>query len=419
MKIRNVYLVICLILNLIPASTLNSQPKNEAAIKIVNPLNAVRTDVVIEIPFSKFKKLFVKEAPKYISVISGSEELVSQVNDINSDGIPESICAVTYLKAKEQKNIIVKSFREKPIDRKFKQRAHAELYKKVDYKLENGYYTGGRFVPINEIEVPKDHFAHNALFKFEGPGWESDKVAYRFYLDSRNRNDLFGKKVNEIVLPIVGINDLISDSKESYTKMNDWGMDIFKVGESIGLGSVGIWDNNKVNTISMTEKTICKVAMDGPIRAGIRTEYLNTKIGNSIYNLTSLLTIEAGSRLTKVQLESTKNNVTYCTGLPKHADTKFYADNKNYEWGYIAQYGLQSLNKDSLGIAVFYKKKDLVKITEDQFSQLVVLKSTKGNLDYYYAAAWEQELNGIKNESDFMKYLDETILELSNSVRMK
>lgn len=419
MKIRIGNLILIILLSVATLSQLCAQKKNVLTFELMNSLNMDRTDIVFEIPFEKVKKVLPNSDLSYLQVFSGNEELVFQTKDVNADGLPESLLVITNIGAKEKKKIVLKVFDEISANRKFKQRAHAELYKKVDYKLENGYYTGGKFEPITEAEVPKDHFAHNALYKYEGPGWESDKAAYRFYLDSRNRNDFFGKKVDDIVLPNVGINDLVSDSKESYTKMNDWGMDIFKVGESIGLASIGVWDNNKVNTISSTERTTCKVEMDGPIRAGIKTNYINTKVGNKIFDLTSLLTIDAGSRITNVNIEATKKDLIYCTGLPKHADTKFYTDNKKLEWGYIAQYGLQSLNKDNLGIAVFYKKKDLVKITDDKLSQLVVLKSKNGKLNYKFAAAWDKEPNGITTEKDFIEYLDSVLLELSNPIKIK
>ena len=57
------------------------------------------------------------------------------------------------------------------------------------------------------MRVPDNFTDHAYYIKYEGPGWESDKVAFRFYLDWRNGIDVFGKKTPGIVLPFVGMED--------------------------------------------------------------------------------------------------------------------------------------------------------------------------------------------------------------------
>ena len=71
---------------------------------------------------------------------------------------------------------------------------------------------------------------------------------------------------------------------------------------------------------------------------------------------------------------------------------------------------------DKLGIAVFFKSDRLIEINEDELSYIVKLKPNNGNVTYYFAAAWEQEENGIKNIDEFKKYLEETLITLSNPV---
>jgi hypothetical protein len=65
---------------------------------------------------------------------------------------------------------------------------------------------------------------------------------------------------------------------------------------------------------------------------------------------------------------------------------------------------------------VFYKAEDLMGLFEDALSYIVKLKPNNGDVTYYFAAAWEQEENGIKNISEFKKYLDETLITLNNPV---
>ncbi len=337
-----------------------------------------------------------------------------------SGSLTRIIALVSFVR-KEKKRLEVSWIPDTVINREFPKLTQAALGMKVGYKKVTGFYTGGRFVDVDSTTMPHDHFAHDALYRIEGPGWESDKIAYRYYLDSRNRNDIFGKKKAELVLQKLGVNDLVSNSMESYTKMLDWGMDIFKVGESLGIGSIAIWHDSKVVTVSDVRTVKCYVAENGSILSGIYTLYLGWKVGKADYDLYSHLTISAGSRLTGVDLTLKGKQVDLCTGLAKHEDCDFIRtpSTQRGRWAYIALYGKQSLSDDDLGIAVFYRSADRVKVTEDSLSDIVILRPQEGQLTYYFGAAWQQEPGGIKNENEFKAYLERTLVRLDNPIEVE
>ena len=95
------------------------------------------------------------------------------------------------------------------------------------------------------------------------------------------------------------------------------------------------------------------------------------------------------------------------------------ANGDNAKWGYIATWGPQSLNKDNLGLAVLYKKSDLIEKTEDKDNHVVVLKPTNGYVEYYFLGAWELEKNGIKSKEAFIAYLSNLQKQLSEPVDVK
>lgn len=388
-------------------------------IKTVNNSNHSIKDALITIPINSIIKKYPDFNEKAFTVFNGKKEIPSQTEDIDGDEKVDNILMLADFSQREKKTIFIQYDKTAVIKKEFKKRTHAELSIKSDYILENGVFTKGKFNNVDNITIPVNHFAHDALYKIEGPGWESEKVAYRFYLDSRNRNDIFGKKIDDLVLNTIGINDLISDGKESYTKMCNWGMDIFKVGESLGIGSIAIWDSNKVNTISNTETTTCKIINDGLIKSNILTAYRNTKVNKAQFDISSLISISAGSRLTKEDLTISDPSQIICTGIAKHADCSLILDKENYEWGYIATYGKQSLAGDNLGLVIFYKKSNLIRNTEDEFSYISLLKPIDGKLTYYFAAAWENEKNGLRTEKDFIKYIKNTIEELNNPIKIE
>ena len=74
-----------------------------------------------------------------------------------------------------------------------------------------------------------------ANFQYEGIGWENDIVGFRNYLDLRNGIDIFGKRVPDMVL-----DEVDKDQNSHYHELGSWGMDILKVGTSLGAGSIGL-----------------------------------------------------------------------------------------------------------------------------------------------------------------------------------
>jgi len=332
---------------------------------------------------------------------------------ITNSGDKNIIGFVLNLNPQETKILSVKKKNVKQVPT-FKSRTYAELSMKPADVYIDGRFRGDKFVNVTKIKVSELHTDHDALFKYEGPSWESELVGYRFYLDWRNANDIFGKKVNQLVLSNVGVHDTVAKD-DSYHQMQDWGMDIFKVGSSLGIGSIGMMYNNKVNMISKTDSNYCEIPENGPVRSAVKTSYFGWQVGEEKYDLVSNLSITAGSRMTKCEIQISNNPENIVTGLAKYEGTDFIRNNGKGAWAYIALYGNQTLfsTEDKLGIAVFYKRDNLTEITEDQLSYIVKLKPKNGKVEYYFCAAWEQEPNGIKTRNEFINYLDEMMKHLN------
>jgi len=394
--------------------------KHSFSIIAENPTNISRPDETVEIDLPKVKSKFPSFNEKAFFVFQDGKEIPSQLSERQIlFGGSREIIFVSSFAPHEKKEFQIVWKADMAEVHHYAPMTQAALGIKVDYKKVNGYYVGGRFVDVDSATVPPDHFAHDALYRIEGPGWESDKIVYRFYLDSRNRNDIFGKKTHNLVLQKIGVNDLVSDSKESYSNMLDWGMDIFKVGESLGIGSIAIWHNSKVVTVSDVDKVECRIT-NGPIKSGVLARYLDWKVGEAKYNLFSDLTISAGSRLTEVNAFVNSDTLLFCTGLAKHdgSDLIKSTQSSKGKWAYLALYGKQSLAGDNLGIAIFYRTQDRSMLTEDGTSEIVVLRPIGGHVNYYFGAAWEQEPGGIKNEQEFVKYLDDVIMDMDNPIEI-
>jgi hypothetical protein len=218
-----------------------------------------------------------------------------------------------------------------------------------------------------------------------------------------------------MVLQQVGL-----DGFESYHHMQSWGMDVMKVGKSLGIGSIGAMANGKITRVEKTDSVTSRITENGNVYSSILTNYYGWKIGEKKHDLQSRITIHAGTRLTHQFLTLTNNPENISTGIVK--DTKAVllsskGDVSNF--GYLATYGKQSLNGDGdeLGLAVFFRASDATEITEDEFSHIVKLKPISGNIEYYFLGTWVLEPNGIKDQQQFESYLKKVASELGHPVK--
>jgi len=406
MKKGSALLFICLF---VLANTLPAQTKS-FSVQIKNNTQIDRTDSYITIGLDKLKKKYPKFDISHF-VIKCSDKTVPY--QIESTDKKQVITFVVDIKAKSTLNLLFQYGKDAAAGN-FSSRTYAELAKMKNGKFDGKRVHGTEYENINSVKVPSNHIDHDGLFKYEGPGWESERVGYRFYLDWRNATDIFGNKCGQLVLKNVGVKDTIADNNESFHTMQPWGMDIFKVGNSLGVGSFGMWDNGKVNMVSKTDSLFCAITQNGPVKSEIMTSYFGWPVNDKKFDVKSVLSILAGSRLTENKIEITGNPENLVTGLAKYPGTNLIKGRSKGEWNYLALYGHQSLADDNLGIVIFYKNKNLIELTEDNISHIVKLKPYNNKLNYFFGAAWEKELGGVKNQKEFEDYLEHTLVELNN-----
>ena len=94
-------------------------------------------------------------------------------------------------------------------------------------------------------------------------------------------------------------------------------------------------------------------------------------------------------------------------------------ESSGHQYTYLASYGAQSLNNDQLGMALFFKRGKVKTITADDHSHVVVLDTSGEQVDYYLAAAWQGEPNGIKDSASFKAWLAQQIERLTMTPRVR
>lgn len=262
----------------------------------------------------------------------------------------------------------------------------------------------GSYRLVDRFDVPAGHRIHDGMIAFEGPGWESDKVAYRLYLDERNVPDVYGKRLPDPVLPRIGM------GKDDYHTLADWGMDIFQVNQSLGVGGIGVLRGGKATQLGPAR--ISARVWNTPRSATVLVENRGFAGEGGAADLSTTYRIFPGSRVTNVEARVTGKAPAMVAGLTLHPDVTRIESPKRGKWRYFATWGEQSLAGDALGIALFYPADEALTTGSDGESLYVQFCDPR-NIRYAFAAAWAQEPAAPKTERAFRKWLDDTAAELA------
>ncbi|WP_125723069.1 DUF4861 family protein [Flavobacterium ustbae] len=293
-------------------------------------------------------------------------------------------------------------------------KTYAEISAKTDGKWEGRKYKGGTvFKNVDRLKLAPEHTDHSFDIRYEGPGWENNRIGYRLYLDWRNAIDIFGKKTSENILPLVG-----QDGFDSYHNMSDWGADILKAGKGIGIGSIDRYLNNEKLHFREVDSTIATVSNKSK-ESVVKVNYYGWKTASDKIDFISELTIKPDQLYTQHTIKASQAIQGICTGIVKQKTAELLKkESKNKKWAYLATYGEQSLVPDKLGMAIFYEISTIENIADTNLDYLLVFKPTTKAVTFYLLGAWEQEVNGIKTKEEFAKYLDKQLEVLNKKGKM-
>jgi unsaturated chondroitin disaccharide hydrolase len=292
-------------------------------------------------------------------------ELPSQADDLDNDGKFDELAFQIDLKPR-QTRIVSISFGD--------QAAIARLR--------------GQYPPRANIKFSK---------RYEGLGWESEQVAFRIYLDKRNAIDLFGKRRPGLCL------DLFSTPEYIYHLESPYGRDIYDVGDSIGIGSVGALVDGKVVRIEDAAERNWKIVNNGPVRAIGEIEYKGWKVAGRSVDLVSRITQWAGEHGFEHRISSSNaNGLTLIAGLTRKPGIDAITRQANGSVKVIATWGHQvvapgttathdDLPNQNLGLALFVPRSEASDLPPDASNHLVQVALKNGSAHWYVAAMWDQE----------------------------
>ena len=392
-----------------PAATSATQTEVVATLEIANPSEFSRPDTLLSFSLTE---LGVTGGP--LQVWRGDTAQASQLVDDDADGAPDRLVFLTDLDAAGSQDLVINRHEA---DQDFDARTQAEVSIKVGGDWENQTYVGGTFQNVDHVTPPPQYTDHSQYIRYEGPGIESDVAGYRIYLDWRNGFDIFGKKEPALVLQDVG-----QDGYDSYHEMSDWGADILKVGESLGMGGFGYWDGPKTVLVSEVATRSATIHASGPIQSLLGIDYLGWNTGVDTVDLQATLAMQPGSPFVDVDLVTSSPLDNLAIGIVAHPGTEHLMgdlDVTGEAWSYMATFGEQTLFDGNLGMAVLFRKADMVKQTRDDNSHVLVMRPRGTRLAYAFGALWSGAEGGVQTRQELEAFLERAVEERTIPPRVR
>jgi hypothetical protein len=349
-------------------------------------------------------------APGWALYDAGAEAwLPAQQDDLDGDGRPETLFFLADLKGKSSRSLAYQ-----PAPDSFEASQRSQIVFKVQdrpFAPETAREMLADYTQREALTVPGDLTPQNMWVMFEGPVWENDLVAYRFYMDDRFRTDIYGKKVRDMVMDTVGWD---------YHDLKDWGSDILKVGNSLGIGSPAIWYQEKAYALSQTAKKDINIIANGPLRSILRVTFEELEVDTFRLDLTVDFEIQAGHQWTEVRMQSKTplpDGMKFATGIVKHTDQinakRYDGVQTYYNWDNQSYHGQQ------LGFALMAKESQEPVLYDSELDHLMILNASNKAATYRFMAVWEEDPMQIRGIREFREHLEQEAAQWGTAFRME
>jgi len=277
--------------------------------------------------------------------------------------------------------------------------ADVEAGNRAIYKIKKGEpqtfvpMVYGRFVPER-----KDDFA-----------WENNRVAFRIYgpaLEATgeisNGMDFWVKRTDSLVIDKWYKNDLAGIA--SYHEDHGEGLDMYKVGRTLGLGMTAPYVND---TLCLGRNfTDYEILDQGPLRISFRLKYKPYDAGGKEVVETRLISLDAYSHLNQVKniftTDSTVSEIQVATGIVMVQDSKeeTFVDTKNGIMAY-------KLPEDSVNGTIYtgvINPRGFLSVKVSQ-GHLLGINSYKPGSEYVYYAGGGWSKAGFDTFDGWVTYL--------------
>lgn len=386
------------------ASAQGQEKKIEVIVE--NPWNAEKVDEPVVIDLSSLGAGFtVKSA----TVFDGTNEIPSQLDDMNGDTRADELAFVINLPASGKKtlNVTLSSLKS---DKTYPARVYAEMLFRTSKK--NKYAKGYAIYADGASDIYNVQHHHGAAF-------ESELVAYRIYFNEKQTTDLYGKFHKGLELEESQFYPTGEQLKRGF------GDDVIKVNSSCGAGTLRGWDGTQSTLIKPVAVRGQRILASGPVRTIVDAEVKGWQYQNKELNMINRYTLYAGHRDAQVDVlfDAPLDKEVFCTGVQNitgHAD--MFSDHN----GLVASWGTDwpvndtvKYKKETVGLATYIPKKYVVKETSDKENFLYTISAPgKSSFRYYTSFTSCKETFGYPDKEKWFAYVQEWKKALEQPVKI-
>lgn len=232
-----------------------------------------------------------------------------------------------------------------------------------------------------------------------GPAVENEWVGFRLYFDQKVSIDVYNKTRAALELAEAAWYPTNEQQKEG------WGADQYKVGSTVGLGGVRLWDYEagKQVLLDPVKNRIARVRKEANISYMEMVSEGVAYMGDTI-DVMVRVTVFSGIREAKVEAFALSSKpVRFYTGINYHDSTQtLQTDNFICTWGLhpedVATF------RFNIGAALFFNPNDFEKINKSDKQYELISKPTK-YMETWITSACEKE-EGLNSMDAFVKYLE-------------
>jgi hypothetical protein len=383
-------------------------------LRFINPIHIERVNEVVKINYNDFaNKAGDLPTGTYPLFMDGNDTLVSQVIDLNADGTPEEILIEISLSPDEYKDIRIDFIPAEnfPV---FPAKTNVHFAYLSDAKAE--------IKSASRLQTDQTSVT-STIFQMEGPAWENDKVGFRNYYDLRNGIDIFGKKIDAMVLDTVGTGE------HSYHLMSNWGMDILKVSNSLGAGSIGMEKEGKLYRIGDNGSSGFERIYEGPLKSEFVFRYNNWKADSDSFSINHYISITSGTYCyeSNIYANFPEDTCNLIAGfVNKYSDSLIF-DNSPENHVILATHCIQAEDSAALGMAVLIPRnifktyltspKSGSGITETHYAVFSGYSDEVKNFFFY--AGWATGNLTFEKPVGFLDIIKEDALKLDHPVKIQ
>ena len=149
--------------------------------------------------------------------------------------------------------------------------------------------------------------------------------------------------------------DSVGIKGRNYHEMAAWGMDILKVGNSLGAGAIAIGIGDSLYRVGPCEEGRFRLISQGPVRTVFELTYKNVPAGDRLYSVKHQISIYAGDNFYRnsIRVDGLKGDEELVTGIvDMHDLAAEQAEVGNMK--VMSTWGKQTMNGEVLGMAVIF-----------------------------------------------------------------